>query len=257
MLTDLPLIFDTWPQLLITCLVMVTAQTIYVLFGFGAGMIAVGTLAMLLPDLQDVVVLMLLVTSPAELLVVLADRKKIMWRGVLLVAIGVGIGIPTGTVILRLAEPTFMLTGLGIFLVVAGGAFIRLPRQPTQRARSWPAWTGPSVGIVSGLLTGLYGTGGPPLIFYYQLAGVDKTVFRGNLMAIFLLMTLFRLPSYAVAGFLTPERLWSALVLMPAVLAGVWLGNRIHLQLEEQTFRRLVSIALVIIGLLLLSRQLL
>jgi uncharacterized membrane protein YfcA len=89
------------------------------------------------------------------------------------------------------------------------------------------------------------------LVLYYQLSGVGKAVFRGNLMAIFLLMTLFRVPSYAGMGLITAERMWSSLLVLPAVVVGAWLGNRIHLRIAEARFRRLVSIALVVLGVLL------
>jgi uncharacterized membrane protein YfcA len=115
-----------------------------------------------------------------------------------------------------------------------------------------PRWSAGPVGMISGLLTGLFGTGGPPLILYYQLRGVDKAAFRGNLMAIFLLMTAVRVPSYVAFGLVTEPRMWSALTVMPAVIAGAVIGNRIHLRIEEATFRRLVSAALLLIGLLLL-----
>ena len=113
-----------------------------------------------------------------------------------------------------------------------------------------------AVGLVSGVLTGLFGTGGPPLIFYYQLRGSDKAAFRGNLMAIFLLMTAFRLPSYAAFGLITEPRVWSSLALVPAAILGALAGDRIHLRTDEATFRRLVSAALVVIGVTLLARSL-
>jgi uncharacterized membrane protein YfcA len=113
----------------------------------------------------------------------------------------------------------------------------------------------PLVGLASGVLAGLFGTGGPPVILYYQLRGVDKAVFRGSLMAVFLLMTVVRVPSYAALGLITEPRMWSALAVFPAVLVGAWIGNRVHLRLEENTFRRLVSAALVAIGALLLIQQ--
>jgi uncharacterized membrane protein YfcA len=106
--------------------------------------------------------------------------------------------------------------------------------------------------VLSGLLTGLFGTGGPPLVLYYQLGGAGKAAFRGHLMAIFLLMTTVRVPSYAAFGLITETRMWSALLVLPAVLVGALIGNRIHLELGEEMFRRLVSGALVVIGLLLL-----
>jgi uncharacterized membrane protein YfcA len=232
------------------CLVLAAAETVYVLLGFGAGLIAVGLLALLMPDLQDVVVLLLLVNLPAELWVVARSRRDIAWRSVVVIFAAVAVGIPLGTWLLRWGRPQVLLTVLGVFLVVVGAAFTALP---APQRRRWPPWVAPPVGLLSGLLTGLFGTGGPPLVLYYQLGGADKAAFRGHLMAIFLLMTLVRVPSYAAFGLITAPRLISAACVMPAVLAGAALGNRIHLELDEASFRRLVSLALLVIGLLLLT----
>ncbi len=242
-------IFSSLPQLLLACVILMVAEAVYVTLGFGAGLIAVGGLALLVPQLRDVVVLLLLVNLPAELWVVWTSRRDIVWRGVLVLFAGIGVGIPVGTWILRWGEPAILLTALGVFLVAVGAVFLMAP---AAGRRTWPAWVAPPVGVLSGLLTGLFGTGGPPLVLYYQLGGADKKAFRGHLMAIFLLMTAVRVPSYAAFGLITSTRMWSAVLVLPAVLAGALIGNRIHLELSEKTFRRLVSSALVVIGLLLL-----
>jgi uncharacterized membrane protein YfcA len=242
-------IFDTLPQFLIVCLILATAEAVYVLLGFGAGLIAVGTMALLLPELKDAVVLLLLVNLPAELWVVRSSWQRISWRGVLAIFIGVALGTPLGTSLLRWGDARFLLIVLGAFLVAVGAAFLFIN---DCREHQMPRWAAGPVGVVSGVLTGLFGTGGPPLILYYRLQGVDKTAFRGNLMAIFLLMTAVRVPSYVAFGLVTAPRLWSALVVLPAVVLGAVIGNSIHLRIEENTFRRLVSAALLVIGLLLL-----
>jgi uncharacterized membrane protein YfcA len=242
-------VFASLSQFLLVCLVLAAAEAVYVLLGFGAGLIAVGSLALLLPELRDAVVILLLVNLPAELYIVRASWRDISWRGVLVLFAGVAIGIPLGSWLLRWGDPTFLLTVLGIFLVSVGAVFVL---SPTRRNHDHHRWVAPPVGLLSGVLTGLFGTGGPPLVLYYQLGGADKAAFRGHLMAIFLLMTTVRVPSYAALGLLNAPRLWSALAVMPAVLLGAWIGNRIHLSLEEDTFRRLVSGALLVIGLLLL-----
>lgn len=242
-------VFTSLPQLLIACLVLALAEAVYVTLGFGAGLIAVGGLALFLPELRDVVVLLLLVNLPAEMWVVWTSRRDIAWRGVMVLFSGIAVGIPVGTWLLRWGRPEILLTALGLFLVAVGAVFLF---SPARSGRTWPAWVAPPVGVLSGLLTGLFGTGGPPLVLYYQLGGAGKAAFRGHLMAIFLLMTAVRVPSYAVFGLITPTRMWSALVVLPAVLAGALLGNRIHLELGEEAFRRMVSGALVVIGLLLL-----
>jgi len=243
------LVFDTWTQLVLVAAVLLVAQLVYVVLGFGSGLIAVGALAMILPDLHDAVVLLLLVNLPAELWVVCSSWRRVQWAGVSLILVGVGGGIPVGTAVLAMAQPTIVLAVLGGFLVCAGLLFSCLPAGHPRRL---PALIAPAVGLVSGILTGLFGTGGPPLILYYRWANVDKATFRGCLMAIFLIMTVVRVPSYLVAGLVSVERLYSGLVMLPVTIVGVALGNRIHLELSEQTFRRLVCGVLVLIGVLLL-----
>jgi len=244
--------FPTLAHFAATCGVLLLAETVYVLFGFGAGMIALGCLALFMPDLRDVVVMLLLVNLPAEVWVVTTTWRRIRWPSVLPIGLGILVGVPLGTWVLRWGEPTFLLVLLGAVLVVAGGAFLLAPR---RRTVSWPWWSAPPVGVASGFLSGTFGTGGPPLVLYYQLGGLPKSAFRASLMAIFLLVAIERFGLYSAKGLITLPRLWSSLLVMPAVVAGAWLGNHVHLQLEEHTFRRLVSAVLVVIGVLLLAKR--
>jgi uncharacterized membrane protein YfcA len=243
-------VFATPAQFAAVCLVLIVAEAVYVLLGFGAGLVAVGGLALLVPDLRDVVVLLLLVNLPAELFVVAASWRDVAWRGAAVLTAGVAVGIPGGTWLLRAGDPRVLLIALGAMLIVVGVLFVRFP---TVELRRVPRWVPLPVGVVSGLLTGLFGTGGPPLVLYYRCLGVGKTEFRGNLMAIFLAMTAIRVPSYAGMGLITAERLWSGAVVLPAVLIGAWIGHHLHLSVAESTFRRLVAAALVVLGVLLVA----
>jgi len=245
-------VFSSIPELALVAVVLAVAQVVYVLFGFGAGLIAVGSLALFMPDLKDAVVLLLLVNIPAELFVVWRARREIRWRGIVVICVALAVGVPAGTAILQLGDPSVVLTILGGFLVVFGGLFLLLPE--TQRVNEGVGREA-GIGLISGLLSGLFGTGGPPLIVYFRLRGIDKSAFRSHLMAIFLVVTAVRLPSYAFSGLLTAERLYSALLVLPAALVGGLIGHRIHLQLSEQQFRRSVSVALALLGVLLLARM--
>ena len=245
-------VFGSLPVLAAAGATMLVAEAVYVLFGFGAGLIAVGTLATVMPRLTDVVVLLLLVNLPVELSVVARSRREVRWRGVLLICAGIALGVPLGTAALGLGDARFVLVLLGAFLVVAGLVFLLLPA--TVRPVRWPPWSGPLWGLLSGVLAGLFGTGGPPVILYYRLAGAEKAAFRGNLMAVFLLITLVRLPSYGVGGLITVDRLVGAALVFPAALLGALLGNWIHLEIRELTFQRLVAVGLLVLGVLLLVR---
>ena len=245
-------IFSSLLEFLITCGVLIVAQVVYVLFGFGSGLIAVGSLALLFPQIQDVVVLLLLVNLPAELIVVWKSRGEIRWRPIAGLGVGIGLGIPAGAWVLTASDPRFVLTVLGGFLVLVGIVFLRLP---TGGRLHPPAWVAGPTGLVSGLLTGLFGTGGPPLIIWYHLSSGSKAAFRGNLMTIFLLMTFVRVPSYAATGLLTAPRLWSTVAVLPAVILGAWVGHRLHIRISEARFRLLVSVLLTVLGAMLVNRN--
>ncbi|RLE35843.1 MAG: hypothetical protein DRJ61_02270 [Acidobacteria bacterium] len=247
----LAVVFPTPWHFLIVCAVLFVAELVYVLLGFGAGLIAVGTLALVLPEIRDVVVIVLLVNLPAELFVVWTSRREIRKRGVLFLAIGIIVGIPVGAWFLNFGEPTFLLGLLGLVLVAVGGVFLTVPNGAGLRL---PSIVGPVVGLTSGLLTGLFGTGGPPLVLFFRLQGLAKTAFRGNLMVLFLMMGVIRLPSYIALGLITPARLVAGAAVLPAVLVGAVVGHLIHIDLSERIFRRIVSAALVVLGLLLLVR---
>lgn len=246
-----PTFFASVPAYLAACAIVIAAQIVYVLFGFGSGLVLVGLLALVVPDLRDVVVLVLLVNVPAELFVVFRSRRWIRWRGVAAIGIGVAAGIPLGTVVLRVGDLPFLLGALGASLLAVAIAFLRL--DDGFRVDP-PWWAAPPTGLLSGILTGLFGTGGPPLIVYYRLCGLTKTEFRGNLMAIFLLMTCVRVPSYLAGGLITGPRLAAGVAVLPAVAVGAFVGHRIHVDIPDRTFRRWIALGLFAIGVVLLAR---
>ena len=81
-------IFRTWPIYAATCGAMLVAEMVYILFGFGAGLIAVGSMAMLLEQVTDVVVMLMLLSIPPELFVAYTNRCAITWRNVGLICAG-------------------------------------------------------------------------------------------------------------------------------------------------------------------------
>ncbi|MCP4902295.1 MAG: TSUP family transporter, partial [bacterium] len=105
----LEIVFPSASVLLLTMGVLAFAEFVYVLFGFGSGLIAVGILALVVPELRDVVVILLLVNFPAELWIVRSSWSEIAWKGVTRICIGLAVGVPLGTWLLGWGEPRFLL----------------------------------------------------------------------------------------------------------------------------------------------------
>lgn len=234
------------------CAVLLLAQTVYVTVGFGSGLLALGCLALLQLDVTDVVVTLMFTSLPAELAVVWRSWRQLDWAAVFRVCVGVAIGTAIGTVLLATQPPEYLVQLLGTLLLLCGFAFLLIAR--TSVALVWPSWTQLPIGLSSGMLSGLLGAGGPPLVIYYRLAGASKDTFRGSLMAIFLAATLVRVAASGASGLVTVTRVTSAGCLLPAAALGIVLGKALHSKLSEAGFRAAISVGLAALGLGLLLR---
>ena len=108
------------------------------------------------------------------------------------------------------------------------------------------------IGLLSGLLCGLYGVGAL-LGAYVSRVARDSHAFKANLCFVFLTENLFRIGLYAVCGLLTPAALLRALILAPFMLAGLFLGMRSAGMIAERTARRLVIALLLVSGVSLIG----
>ncbi|MEM6733702.1 MAG: TSUP family transporter, partial [Myxococcota bacterium] len=98
--------------------------------------------------------------------------------------------------------------------------------------------------------------GGSPLILYFQYVGLPRTDFRAAMMSMFLVSSLTRVPAYGAAGLFDGPRFVSAALLAPAVVAGIVVGQKIHVGLNESVFRKVVLLGLAAIGVFLVVRYL-
>jgi len=249
----LPLtIFPTWTALVLTAGVMLLAQLVYSLYGFGSGLIAVSLGALFLPDLTALVPLLLLVNLPTEGWVSWRDRRSISFRQAGWVLPAMLLGLPLGTWLLKVAgDQPWAITVLGVVVLVFAVWLLWDSTRTELPQRSLPGPLGGVIGLVAGTVGAMFGTGGPPVILWFQLQGLDKSAFRATLLGLFLVMSIGRLPTYGVAGLLTAKVLVSALLILPAGLLGLWLGQRLHLSIPERRFRQGVAVVLGVLGVML------
>jgi len=82
-----------------------------------------------------------------------------------------------------------------------------------------------------------------------------KDRFRASMSAILVALGIVRGLGYWAVGEYSREVLVTVATALPMMLAGIFLGNRIHTGLSELAFRRLVSLALMVSGLALLVKS--
>ncbi|MES2715528.1 MAG: sulfite exporter TauE/SafE family protein [Pseudomonadota bacterium] len=224
------------------------------LSGFGSSMLGIGSLTLLLPPLQVVPAFLALeLLTTAHLLP--GVWRQVDWRSLRWVIVGCALATPLGLTVLAGLDPNPMrllvsLTLLGIAgLMLSGLAQRFTPRQTPGPAGALAA------GAASGLLNGAAGIGGPPAIVFY-FATTAAATGRASLIAYFLFTDVWALAWAGGAGLLDAAAWPLIVVALPFSLAGIWLGQRLYLRLDEAQLRRLVWCLLAGLGALGVARGL-
>jgi uncharacterized membrane protein YfcA len=259
----MPELFPSTAAFALCAAIMVGAQFIYATVGFGAGMFAVALLAFVLPDLAGTVAVLMLLTFVTEITVLWRAWRHADLGLLIVLLLPITLGLVAGTYVLLLGEVHLLKRGLGLVVAGAGGWFLRARAQSNEKGHSEGAgdglnrprwWQAGPVGLLAGLLGGMFGTAGPPLIIYLHGRGLGKTVFRATLVWLFFGMSLIRVPLYVHQGILNGDVVVAALWLLPAAALGAGGGMLAHHRISERHFARLVALLLAIMGLLLALR---
>ena len=108
------------------------------------------------------------------------------------------------------------------------------------------------VGIISGIMNGIAGLGGLPVLILLSNTEMDKDDFRSTLVSYFLLMNVVAIVGYSISGNYTPFVLTHiGYFLIPSVIAcmiGVYISRRV----SDKVFRNVVIGVLIFMGLNLL-----
>ena len=182
----------SWPTLLGLALTLVLAYTVYGLSGFGANIVAMPLLAHMLP-LRFAVPMLVLLDLCAGVILVRKHGRQVDWPEVWRLTPWLLLGLAIGTTVLANASETVLLTVLGAF--VLGYGLWSLFRSAALPAIS-TLWAGPS-GLIGGIFTALYGTGGPIYTLYLARRLPDQAVLRATIGAMIFGNSFVRMAMFA------------------------------------------------------------
>ncbi len=109
------------------------------------------------------------------------------------------------------------------------------------------------VSLAGGFSGGLIGISGPIIVIYMKFL-YQKTFFRSQLIAIFMLGAAWRLVLYRSHDII-PELDWNQIMVMILFMfSGLLLGHKFHARVDEKLFNRIVAVILIIPALNLIFR---
>lgn len=226
------------PELVGLTAIVAVGFTVQSTVGFGAMLTCLTLGAQWLPI--DDLLPQLIPLSMLQAVALMARYGQVAWATLLqvvlpLAAVGLvgGIALRTG-----LSVDLRPLLGLAV-LALAMRELWRGPHAaPPPPAARHAAFLG------AGLLQGLFATGGPPLVWGLASAGLPKTAFRSTLVASLAGMNVGLMASFGWQGQLDASTAWGTAWLVVPMVAGTWIGDRLHHHVDESRFRQAVWVLL-------------
>jgi hypothetical protein len=235
----------------VAALTVAAGYLVFAITGFGAALLTVPVLSHFFPMLF-VLPLAVLLDVGASLVVGIRFQRDADRRELKLMAPSSLIGAVLGVTMLVSLPREAALTGLGVFTLAYG---VYNLRQGTAFRPVSSVWA-PVAGLVGGAMGTLFGIGAPPYAIYLSRRICDKSRMRATLSTMVLFSTGMRLVVFVFAGLLLADRLLAFAMLFPFVLAGLWLGHRVHLSMSREKVLAAISVLLIAGGLSLLGRVL-
>lgn len=196
----------------------------------------------------------LLVTGyPTNLIVAWQNRRGLKPRVWLPPAALVLAGCVPGAFMLKNVDARLIKFIFGIVVVALGVEMLLRERRREKRPASKIVLA--LIGVLAGVLCGLFGVGALMAAYVGRVTETNSE-FKANMNAVFFVEGTFRLILYLCLGLITPASLRQSLILMPCMLAGIFLGSRCSRKLNEKVVKKLVIFTLILSGVLLILRNL-
>jgi uncharacterized protein len=225
-------------------------------FGGGLAILGVPLLALVIDPITATIMMAPLVSAMDPFGFWAFPPRTWSWRDVAWLAPGMLIGLLLGALFFVSVDPR--LVALGIAVVTLWFTVRWFLRERHARPTGAPVDPpkGLACGILAGFTTFIAHGGNAPIAIYLLPRGLSKTVYAGTTSALFTFSNTAKLVLYIWLVRQQPEALWLAVLLMPAIPLGVWLGKLLHDRLAEDRLYLFCYLLTAATGLKLLADSL-
>lgn len=221
--------------------------------GFG-GFAAMPLLALVIP-MKVLVPVWTLLTIASSATLFGKDRRHVSMALILRILPSCTLGIALGLYLFKVLDASLLARGLGV-LVTGYGLYALWQtrgaggeRKPPRGVATVASFLAGAVGTIFGTMASLF------FAVYLDAIRITKEQFRGTLAALMMTLAVIRGLGYLAVGEFGRDSLLLFAAALPFMLAGIFIGDRIHTGMSETTFRRVVCVILIFSGIPLMLTQ--
>jgi len=238
-----------WYELILIALIAMGGGFIQRVTGFGLGIFVMLFLPFLFAEHTQAAAISTLFSCFASTYNAIRYRKKIPYKTVFPMLI-------TALVVIPFAVKFAVYVSANIFDILLGSVLILLSLYFlffSKRVKLKPTvLNGCIAGTLSGALTGLFSTGGPPIVLYLTNATEDPMVYLAATQFFFAVTGLYTTATRAINGILTWELLLYAAIGMIGCMTGNLLGKLVFAKLNPKRLKQVIYLAMIVSGILML-----
>ena len=237
--------------LALSCLVIFLAAIVRGYSGFGFSLLSITALSLLYAP-AEIVPSIFMLEIAASINLLPSIWNDIHWKSLLPLIAGCLVATPLGVWALATVPAAPMQIVISLFVMASTFLMARgfaLKTMPGTLASS-------AAGAASGLANGAFGIGGPPVVLFYFASPAGNVAGRASMIAFFIATDVIGLANLSFHGIITLASLQRALIYLPALLIGVWLGARSFKTSDPAVFRRYVLLTLAFLSLIIFVKAL-
>lgn len=238
-------------SILLSGLVVFITHTIEAITGFGCSVLAMPFVTALLGMQTGVMVITILAWLLA-LYFAIRKWREIDWKQFGIIVGCMLIGLPVGMYLFRNIDGAMLQTILAAFIcIVSVWQLVRRigKKDVNQESKSsrWQDILYYLLLVAGGIIHGMFSSGGPLVVLYASRHLPDKGRFRATLCLLWTTLNTIIITSYFIDGSMNSSVVRTTGLLVPFVLVGIVVGEKIHDKANERTF------SLIVFGMLLLT----
>lgn len=211
--------------------------------GFGSVLVGLPLLTIIM-DVRTAVPLMCLLALCISTILSIQLRQHCHWGRVRVLLVWAVPGIVVGVYALKNVPASLLELVIGVVLVLFPLYLLRSDSPHRGIPERW-AW---AFGFLSGILGGSIGANGPPVIIYTTQQPWGKYPVKSVLVWYFFFSGIGISSVHAMSGLITARVLHLFLSGLPALVTGVLTGAYLFGRIDSQSYRKVLQILLILLG---------